>query len=83
MDAQGSRFLPGFFEPPGRWRSLIPAHPHLPLLHVLMVNAQVRWDVAEHMGVCHLLRYAGRVCVEVRACECVHSPVCVHTTVRG
>lgn len=61
-------FLPGSFEPPGQGQSLISLHPHLPLLHFLMVKAQVRCNVAEHMGVCHLLRYAGSVCVEEGMC---------------
>lgn len=78
MDAQDRRaavvrvtcFLPGSFEPPGQGQSLISLHPHLPLLHFLMMKAQVR-DVAEHIGVCHLLWYAGSVCVEEGVCTCM------------
>lgn len=93
MDAQDTRaavlrvacFLPRSFKAPGQGQSPISLHPHLPLLHFLMMKAQVRWDVAEHIGMCRLLWYAYQsVCVEegVYACECVHSPVCIHTMVR-
>lgn len=64
-------FLPGSFGAPGQGQSLISLHPHLPLLHFLMMKAQVRWDVAEHIGVCHLLWYAGSVCVEEGVCTCM------------